>query len=365
MMKPFLSMVRANLKMTLRNRTGLFWLLLFPAAFIVIFGSLVGGGNNLHASVGVANGEATPIAGQMTSAMKDSKFFEVQSGTRSTELAKLREGKVDAVVAFPQKANAGQPLRVNSYVDKSDPSTSQAVSAAIDQIGQRVNERAARGPAKPQLVSVSTRGVQSGHLSYIDFLVPGILAMSIMQSSIGGIANSFVVLRERGVLRRIRVMPFPLASFIAARIASQFVVALCQAAILLGLAALFFHVEVVGSLLSVAVFVLFGCLAFLTIGFLVAGVSGKQESASALAQLISFPMLFFSGIFFPLDQASTWLQELAKVLPLTYLADGLRQVMVYGASFMSLWGDVLALAVSVVIGFVLATRFFRWEPKAN
>ena len=207
--------------------------------------------------------------------------------------------------------------------------------------------------------------MQSGHLSYIDFLVPGILAMSIMQSSIGGIANSFVVLRERGVLRRIRVTPFPLTSFIAARITSQFVVALCQAAILLGLATLFFHVEVVGSLLSVAVFVLLGCLAFLTIGFLVAGVSGKQESASALAQLISFPMLFFSGIFFPLDQAPTWLQVLAKVLPLTYLAGGLRQVMVYGASFMSLWGDVLALAVTVVIGFVLAIRFFRWEPKAS
>jgi ABC-2 type transport system permease protein len=272
---------------------------------------------------------------------------------------------VDAVVVFPQKANAGQPLRVNSYVDKSDPSTSQAVSAAINQIGQKLNEQAAGGQAQPQLVSVSTRGVQSGHLSYIDFLVPGILAMSIMQSSIGGIANSFVVLRERGVLRRIKVTPFPLTSFIAARIASQFVVALCQAAILLGLASLFFHVEVVGSLLSVAVFVLLGCLAFLTIGFLVAGVSGKQESASALAQLISFPMLFFSGIFFPLDQAPTWLQELAKILPLTYLADGLRQIMVYGSSLMGLWVDVLALAVTVVIGFVLATRFFRWEPKAS
>ena len=364
-MKAFLSMVRANLKMTVRNRTGLFWLLLFPAAFIIIFGSLVGGGNNLHASVGVVNGEATPIAGQMTSAMKDAKFFKVQSGARSAELAKLREGKTDAVVVFPQKANASQPLKVNSYVDKSNPSTSQAVSAAIDQIGQKVNEQAAGGQAQPQRVSISTRSVQSEHLSYIDFLVPGILAMSIMQSSIGGIANSFVVLRERGILRRIRVTPFPLTSFIAARITSQFVVALCQAAILLGLAALFFHVEVVGSLLGVAVFVLLGCLAFLTIGFLVAGVSGKQESASALAQLISFPMLFFSGIFFPLDQAPTWLQELAKGLPLTYLADGLRQVMVYGASFMGLWGDVLALVVTVVVGFVLATRYFRWEPKAS
>ncbi len=110
---------------------------------------------------------------------------------------------------------------------------------------------------------------------------------------------------------------------------------------------------------------LLGCMAFLTIGFLVPGVSGKQESAGALAQLISFPMLFFSGVFFPLDQAPTWLQDLARVLPLTYLADGLRQIMVYGASFTSLWGDALALALTVIIGFVLAARFFRWEPRTS
>ena len=364
-MKPYLSMVGANLKMTLRNRTGLFWLLLFPAAFIVVLGSLVGSGSSLHASVGVVNGEATPVARQMTSAMKDSKFFAVQSGVKSTEVAKLREGKVDAVVVFPEKESGGQPLPVSTYVDKANVSTSQAVSAAIGQIGQRINEQAAGTAPQPQVVSINTHGVQSKHLSYIDYLVPGILAMSIMQSAIGGLANSFVVLRERGVLRRIKVTPFPLTSFIAARITSQFAVALCQAAVLLGLARVFFHVEIVGSLLGVGAFVLLGCLAFLTIGFLVAGVSGKQESASALAQLITFPMLFFSGVFFSLDQAPTWLQDLAKVLPLTYLADGLRQVMIYGASLTSLWGDTLALAVTVAIGFVLATRYFRWEPKTS
>src|SRR4029450_3259548 len=184
------------------------------------------------------------------------KFFEVQSGAKGTEFTKLREGKVDAVVVFPQNESSTQPEPVGTYVDRANVSTSQAVSAAIAQIGQRINEQAASTAPQPQVVSISTHGVQSKHLSYIDFLVPGILAMSIMQSAIGGLANSFVVLRERGVLRRIKVTPFPLTSFVAARIASQFVVALCQAAILLALAALFFHVEVVGSLLGVAVFVL-------------------------------------------------------------------------------------------------------------
>ena len=160
-------------------------------------------------------------------------------------------------------------------------------------------------------------------MNYVDFLVPGVLAMSIMNGEIVGFSAAFVVLRERGVLRRIRVTPFPLIGFITARVATHLLVALCQAAILLGLAKLIFNLDIAGTLLEVAVFLFLGSLAFLPIGFFVAGVSRKQGSATALAQLISFPMLFFSGIFFPLNHASVWLQDVAKALPLTYMADGL------------------------------------------
>jgi ABC-2 type transport system permease protein len=148
-------------------------------------------------------------------------------------------------------------------------------------------------------------------------------------------------------------------------VATQILVALCQGAILLGLAKLIFNLDIVGNLLEVAVFIFLGSLAFLTIGFFVAGVSRKQESATALAQLISFPMLFLSGVFFPLDRSPVWLQDVAKALPLTYLADGLRQVVVYGASLASLWGDLLALVLTIAVALALAVRFFRWEPRAS
>ncbi|MGI9048899.1 MAG: ABC transporter permease [Rubrobacteraceae bacterium] len=108
-----------------------------------------------------------------------------------------------------------------------------------------------------------------------------------------------------------------------------------------------------------------GSLAFLTIGFFIAGVSRKVESANALANLVGFPMLFLAGVFFPLDQSPVWLQYIAKALPLSYLADGLRQVMIYGASISHLWIDATALLVTAVIGLLLATRFFRWEPEAT
>jgi ABC-2 type transport system permease protein len=273
-MRAFLSMIRANLKMTLRDRTYHFWLVLFPAVLIVVLGSLVGGNSDSKIAVGVVNGEATPV-------------------------------------------------------------------------------------------TISTQGVQGKNFNYVDFLVPGVLAVSIMNGGMVGLSAAFVVMRERGVLRRIKLTPFPLISFITARVATQLLIALGHAAILLGLAKLILNLDIVGNLLEVAVLILLGSLAFLTIGFFVAGVSRKQEGATALAQLITFPMLFLSGVFFPLDRSPVWLQDVAKALPLTYLADGLRQVMIYGTSLGSLWGDLLALVLTTAVGIALAVRFLRWEPKAS
>ncbi|BBL79005.1 hypothetical protein RxyAA322_08590 [Rubrobacter xylanophilus] len=364
-MKAFLSMVGANLKMQARNRTALFWLLAFPALFIVLFGFLFSDDSGLTATAGVVNGSSTPLAAQMTRAMERSSFFEVErSRERGAEIQKLKEGDLDAVLVFPEHAAPGEPLKVEAYVDRSKLSTSQAVSAAIQQIADRFN----RGPEQgPELVSVSTRGVQGRDLGYtIDYLAPGFVAMSIMQNGVIGLAAAFVTLRERGVLRRIRVTPFPLVSFIGARIVSNLVVVLFQVAILLGLARALFGLHVGGDVASVAagvaVFSVLGALAFLAIGFFVAGVSRRVESANTLGNLITFPMLFLAGIFFPITQAPQWMQEISKALPLSYLADGLRQTMVYGTSLGHLWTDALALMATALVGFLLAVRFFRWEP---
>lgn len=124
---------------------------------IVVFGALVGGNSDSEIYVGVVNGELTPVAKQITAAMKGAKALEVKSGIEQAELAKLREGKIDAVEVFPKEATPGQPLRVHSYVDESQPGTSQAASAVIQQIASRFNEQAA-GVRKPPLVAISTQG---------------------------------------------------------------------------------------------------------------------------------------------------------------------------------------------------------------
>jgi ABC-2 type transport system permease protein len=361
--RAFGALLRANLKMTLRNRMGLFWLLLFPALFIVLFGYLIGGEQDFTAGVGVVDGRKTDLGEQVTAALEETGIFSLRPGGREESLEQLREGDLSAVVLFPRAHTPGETFRIEAYVDETQPGTSQAVSAALRQTVDEFNRQVSGQPG-PQPVALSTEGMQSEELRFIDFLVPGILGMSIMNSGIIGLSTAFVVMRERGILRRIRATPLSLPSFIGARVVTQLVVALAQVAILLGMAKLLFDLRMVGSLLSVAVFVVLGSLAFLSLGFFLAGISGKVESANALANLVAFPMLFLSGVFFRLDVAPQWVQYVAHALPLTYLAEGLRQVMVYGTPLPELWPEILALLVTIGLGLALASRFFR-EPASG
>lgn len=362
-MRAFLSLLKSNFKMTLRNRTGLFWLLFFPAFFIVVFGYLVGGDSRLSSTVGVVNGDATPVSQRLVAALEDSGAFEVRRGGRKEELEKLRAGRLDAVLIFPEEMNPDGALRVEAYVDRSQQGTAQAALTGIQQTVDRFNERASGGP-EARLIALQSRSVAGEDAKFIDILVPGILAFSIMNSGLFGLSGAFVSLRERGVLRRIKLTPVSLASFVAARVLVQLVVALAQVVILIGMAEVLFDLRIVGSLFHVALFSVLGALVFQTVGFFVAGVSATVDNANALSNLIGFPMLFLGGVFFPLDAAPEWVQFVARALPLTYLVDGLRQIMVYGASLESVGTDAAVLLLTAAVGLVLAARFFRWESKA-
>ena len=352
-------MILANLRMTVRNRTALFWNIAFPALFIVLFGFLLGN-NNFTVDVGVAGADVSSAARQATQQMRDAEGFSVKSGTREAELAALKDGRRTVVVVFAPGAAGGQ-TRADLYWDQNDPQQGQIALSAVQQFLSDANASMTGGQGP---IAVNVQAVSSNSIAYIDFLVPGILAMSIMNSGMIGLASAFVTYREKGILRRIKATPFPLSSFIAARIISQLVIGVAQAAILIGLGMLLFGLRVNGNLAYVLVMVILGSLAFLSLGFVIASFARNQEAADSLANAFSFPMLFLSGVFFPVDSAPSWLQPVMRLMPLRYLADGLRDLMVRGASLPSEWLNALVLLATGAVGFLLAIRFFRWESSA-
>ena len=358
-MKALRYMVIANLKMTVRNRAALFWLLAFPVIFIVLFGFFLGNGD-FNLTVGVVGDDINPMVTQVVEQMRSVDGFTVNTGTETDEMAALDEGDRDLVVVFSPGANPEQ-VAATIYYNQSNPQESQIAVAAIRQFFSEANQAMTNAP---EPIVATVQGVDTKDIRYIDFLVPGILAMSIMTSGLMGLSSTFVTYRERGILRRIKATPFSLLSFIGARIFTQVLIAVAQAVIVLTIAVLLFDVKISGDLISLLVMIALGSLAFLAIGFFVSGIARNQEVADSVANAISFPMMFLGGVFFPMDLAPAWMQPITKIIPLTYFANGLRDIMIQGDTLVSVWTSVLVMLVTAAIGVALSVRFFRWEAQS-
>ncbi|MER3485050.1 MAG: hypothetical protein C4345_02805, partial [Chloroflexota bacterium] len=251
MMRALLGMIRANIKMTVRNRSALFWNLVFPALFIVIFGAVFGGNDGAHFDVGIA-GEPSVFKEQVTAALRQADAITVRSGTVEQELAALKDGDLDIVVVFGQADSQGRPP-VHLYYDETDGPNAQVGLSVVRQILLSVAQA-------EQPLPITEEPVTGADISFIDFFVPGILAMALMNAGVIGVSTAFVSFRERGILRRIKVTPFPLSSFIAARIVAQLIVAVAQALILIALGVVLFGLQLRGNPLVILLAVVIGSL---------------------------------------------------------------------------------------------------------
>jgi ABC-2 type transport system permease protein len=350
------AMIVANLKMTFRNRQAIFWNLAFPAIFILVFGAIFGGGVNDSFKVGVTGAESE-LRQRFAQALGSNESFEVSLGNQDAELTSLREDERAVVVVFGGPVVDGAPLVELFYSQAAGPNAQIAVSV-VRQVLLETSGAAAN-------VQIEQRPVEVVEVSYVDFFVPGILAMSLMNSGVIGLSTAFVSYRERGILRRIKVTPFPLWKFILARILSSLIVAVINSVILITLAVVVFDLTIRGNPLLVLGVLLLGGLAFLGIGYAVAAISRNTETAASYANLITFPMLFLSGVFFSAEMAPGWLQPITRALPLSYLVDALRAPMTLGRGLSAIWVDLLVLTATFVVCLAFAVRFFQWDATSR
>lgn len=354
-MRPFLAMVKANLKMTVRNRQALFWNLAFPAIFILIFGAVFNDDTGVTFNVGVTGAES-PYRNAVIYALEASDAFDVHVGLQDEELEELRDSDREYVLVFgePVPGASVAPVEI-SYDETQGPNA---------QIGINVLSQVLMGVAGGEnVVPISTQPIESLDIKYIDFFVPGILGMSLMNSGVIGLSTAFVTYREKGILRRIKVTPFSLTSFILARVVTTLIVAVLQAVVLVGLGWLIYDFSLRGNPLLILLAVMMGGLAFLAIGFALSGIARNTETAASYANLVTFPMLFLSGTFFEIDALPDWLQGLTRVLPLRYLIDALREPMMRGNGIGAIWVDLLVLLGVFVVAMAVAVRFFKWDAR--
>src|ERR1700722_164717 len=258
----------------------------------------------------------------------------------------FRIGKYDLVVESDGKGGLQylyDPARPESVLSRTE----------VDDALQAASGR--KNPLSTSAVVSSEPGSR-----YIDFLIPGLIGMNVMNAAMWGVGFALVDMRQRKLLKRFVATPMRRSDFLLALASSRLLFMVIETGVLLGFGVLVFHMRVLGSVLAILLIGALGALGFSGLGLLTASRARKIESISGLINLIMMPMWIFSGVFFSYERFSSTIHPFIHALPLTALNDALRATILEGAPLAAQAGRLLVLLLWGGISFVLALRWFRW-----
>jgi ABC-2 type transport system permease protein len=361
-MKPFIKLLSSDLKQFYRDRTALFFTFAFPLLFMLIFGLVFSGDDGVNYKIGLVDADQSPVSTQISTVLKQVSVFSVdQANDVDQELDSLKKGDIRAVVVIPSGTQAsiasGKASIITVYYDPSQSTSSSIILSALQQILSQINQQLTNQPA---LIQMKEQSVQTHELRNIDYLIPGILAMSILFLGLFG-SLTMVERREKKVLKRFGATPVSRSKLLTSQVVYRLILAVVQSLIIIAVASLVFKVKIIGNWLELFGMILLGTLAFISIGYFVVARAKTVEGAMPIIQLVQFPMLFLSGIFFPVEIMPTFMRPIINAMPLTYLGDAFRQIMVQGTPLYPMWLDVAVLGAWMVICVALAIRLFQWE----
>lgn len=346
----------ASLKMFFRQREALLWSLLLPLFMILLFSFVKFDGIG-KITLGIVSGAGERGMALIT-AFGNVETLRIVEGDETAEREQLEKGERDLVLLIPPSFNGTSGAELIALTNDAKPRESQLGLLVLQRI---LDERTFQQSPVAGRVVVTAQPVKSRNLTYIDFLLPGVLSMSIMQMGIFGVAFGFVSLKKRGILRRLWATPIRPSNFIVAQVAMRLFVVMLQVTLMVGAGLLFFDLHLVGNIANMFVIALLGAIVFLGIGFTLAGISRSEDQVAPLANVITLPMLLLSGIFFSRSSLPGFISTITSFFPLTYLADGMRSIAIDGASLVDVGPQLLGLLVWCVVSCAVAIRFFRWE----
>jgi len=204
-------------------------------------------------------------------------------------------------------------------------------------------------------------GSDTGGTRYIDFLLPGMIVMALMTTCLQSTAISVVSDREKGIFRRLALTPLKRSTLIGSMALTRYLVVLIQTALLILVAVLFFHARINGNLFSFWLILTVGMFSLLGVGFVIASLVRKAESALPVSMICFFLLMFLSPCFWPVETLPKFLQPFSRVLPATFLGQALRKVSIEAKGFSSFEMDLLFLLCWLVVCFFISARYFKWE----
>ncbi|MDH5745695.1 MAG: ABC transporter permease [Candidatus Bathyarchaeota archaeon] len=358
-----------------RNRMGLVMLVLMPIFMMSMVGFIYPSDTSMsNVSVALVNedegyGSYPSASATLIMALENiSNSTGMMTITEASSLDEVREmiqkeeveGGIVIARNFTVSLMTGNQGTITIVTDQSNPQMSTLLQIALkevfEQMGTWLAQQNVQGlsPAvnasnslaivKPY--SVQTEGAVPGHFSYFDFIAPGLMAMTVMMSVMTGLPAAISHEREVGTLDGMMVAPINRLAIIVGKTLAQTARGILQGIIILALAVALFGVTIHGNILLIFALLFLGVFSFVGLGVVVTSFAKDQETAMMVMMTLMFPMMFLSGVFFPIQQMPWYMQGISKFLPLTYVSTALRKVMVLGAGV-----SMITTELAVLIGF--------------
>ena len=359
---PLGQLILARLREFYREPEAVFWVYGFPILMAALLGIAFRNKPIERSVVDVVQSEK---ASEVVESLSKTSRFVTTVGDESTCRRRLRTAKTDVVVLIlplPFGAGRGEGQHNGNlptapgYEYLYDNNRPESVLAR-----NAVDDALQRAAGRTDAVAVTDRQFDEPGGRYIDFLIPGLLGMSLMGGGLWGVGFVIVDMRLRKLLKRFLATPMKKTDFLLAIMCSRLLFLIPEVLVLLAFSRVAFGVRIHGNPLTMVLLIVIGAAAFAGIGLLVASRAKTIEAVSGLMNLIMLPMWMLSGIFFSSERFPETVQPFVKILPLTMLNDALRAVMLDGLSLNSQWVPIAGLSAWGLASFALALRWFRWN----
>lgn len=342
----YLHLLGARMLELKREPEVVFWVFVFPLLLAAGLGIAFRNKPSDASPVAIVDGAGAQQVLTLLQGSAQHTSFKVDVQDELAARKGFRLGKYDLVIE--PDGNGGLRYRY-------DPARPESVLAR-----SQVDDALQMAAGRKDVVATSVVTSSEPGSRYIDFLIPGLLGMNLMNSGMWGIGFALVDMRQRKLLKRFVGTPMRRGDFLLALMSSRLVLMIIEIGLLLTLGVLVFHMKVLGSVLAIVFLGAVGAMAFGGIGLLTASRAQKIESVSGLMNLVMMPMWIFSGVFFSYERFPAVIQPLIKALPLTALNDALRASILEGTPLIRQWPRLLVMFLWGGVSFVLALKWFRW-----
>lgn len=358
MFKLFIS----NLKMMVRGRQALFWALVFPLMFTIIFGFFFGSGNSSVGNVALINNANTPLAQSYQTALEKSNLVKIKTDVKEDQVKdQMSKNQIAAAIVIPAGFGSQEPNAPTSIKIIEDPANGQANGVILAFTNQFLISTDFQIHNLKPTFSVTEEKTNQRDLSYFDFVLMGLIGLALMNASVQGIAIAMANYREDQILKRLTTTPLQTWKFVTAEVLSRLALNVLQVSLILSIGHFGFHAHIYGNIFLIYIFALLGGLLFQSIGFLVASVAKTTDAAQGMAVAITIPMMFLAGVFFPIDQLPKWLTSIVQYLPLAPL---LRMIRTIGLEAGNPFSN--PLNIEIVLGWiVLALAISIWRFRLS